>query len=74
MFADPHVVARGMVLEMAHGSGQTVKVIANPIKLSETPADSHPAAAAGRAHRAVLAERLGLDAAALAALREKGVI
>src|ERR1700742_138891 len=30
VFEDPHVVARDMVLEMAHGSGQSVKVIANP--------------------------------------------
>ncbi len=39
VFEDPHVIARNMVLEMAHSSGQTVKVIANPVKLSETPAD-----------------------------------
>ena len=39
VFADPHVVARGVVLEMAHGSGETVKVIANPVRLSETPPD-----------------------------------
>ncbi len=52
VFADPHVVARGMVLEMAHGSGETVKVIANPVRLSETPPDYRlAAAAAGRAHR-----------------------
>ena len=37
VFADPHVVARGVVREMTHGSGETVKVIANPVRLSRTP-------------------------------------
>jgi crotonobetainyl-CoA:carnitine CoA-transferase CaiB-like acyl-CoA transferase len=75
VFADPHVLAREMVLEMAHGSGQMVKVIANPVKLSETPADYRlPPPLLGEHTDAVLGERLGLDAEALAALREKGVI
>jgi crotonobetainyl-CoA:carnitine CoA-transferase CaiB-like acyl-CoA transferase len=75
VFEDPHVVARNMVLEMAHGSGQTVKVIANPVKLSETPADYRIAPPLLGEHTdAVLGERLGLDAGALAALREKNVI
>jgi crotonobetainyl-CoA:carnitine CoA-transferase CaiB-like acyl-CoA transferase len=75
VFADPHVVARGMVLEMPHPSGRPVKVIANPVKLSETPADYRmPPPLLGEHTDAVLSERLGLDAAALAALREKGII
>jgi crotonobetainyl-CoA:carnitine CoA-transferase CaiB-like acyl-CoA transferase len=75
VFEDPHVVARGMVLEMAHSSGETVKVIANPVKLSETPADYRIAPPLLGEHTdAVLGERLGLDGAALAGLREKKVI
>jgi crotonobetainyl-CoA:carnitine CoA-transferase CaiB-like acyl-CoA transferase len=75
VFEDPHVVARNMVLEMAHSSGQFVKVIANPVKLSETPADYRlPPPLLGEHTDAVLADRLGLDAAALAALRAKNVI
>jgi crotonobetainyl-CoA:carnitine CoA-transferase CaiB-like acyl-CoA transferase len=75
VFADPHVVARGMVLEMNHSSGQTVKVIANPVKLSETPADYRLAPPLlGEHTEAVLGERLGLDATALAALREKKIV
>ena len=75
VFADPHVVARDTVMEMAHSSGQTVKVIANPVRLSETPADYRIAPPLLGEHTdAVLCERLGLDDAALAALREKGVI
>nr|WP_294560029.1 CaiB/BaiF CoA-transferase family protein [uncultured Rhodopila sp.] len=75
VFSDPHVLARDMVLEMAHGSGQTVKVIANPVKLSETPVDYRlPPPLLGEHTDAVLGERLGLDDEALAALRAKGVI
>jgi crotonobetainyl-CoA:carnitine CoA-transferase CaiB-like acyl-CoA transferase len=75
VFGDPQVVARDMVLEMAHSSGQTVKVIANPVKMSETPADYRLAPPLLGEHTdAVLSERLDLDAAALAALREKKVI
>ncbi len=75
VFEDPHVKARGMVLEMAHSSGQSVKVIANPVKLSETPADYRIAPPLLGEHTdAVLGERLGLGAEALAGLREKGVI
>ena len=75
VFEDPQVVARDMVLEMEHGSGQMVKVIANPVKLSETPADYRLAPPLLGEHTdAVLSERLGLDAAALAALRERKVI
>jgi crotonobetainyl-CoA:carnitine CoA-transferase CaiB-like acyl-CoA transferase len=75
VFEDPHVKARNMILEMAHSSGQTVKVIANPVKLSETPADYRIAPPLLGEHTdAVLAQRLGLDADALAALRAKNVI
>jgi crotonobetainyl-CoA:carnitine CoA-transferase CaiB-like acyl-CoA transferase len=75
VFADPHVQARGMVLEMQHGSGETVKVIANPVRLSETPADYRlPPPLLGEHTDAVLIEKLGLDQAALADLRAKGVI
>jgi crotonobetainyl-CoA:carnitine CoA-transferase CaiB-like acyl-CoA transferase len=75
VFEDPQVVARNMVLEMAHSSGQTVKVIANPVRLSETPADYRIAPPLlGEHTNAVLTERLGLNPATLAALREKNVI
>ncbi len=75
VFEDPHVVAREMVVEMPHGSGQSVKVIANPVKLSATPADYRlPPPLLGEHTEMVLSEQLGLDASALARLREKKVI
>jgi crotonobetainyl-CoA:carnitine CoA-transferase CaiB-like acyl-CoA transferase len=75
VFADPQVIARGAVVEMHHGSGERMKMIANPVKLSETPADYRlPPPMLGEHTDSVLHERLGLDAERLAALRAKGVI
>jgi crotonobetainyl-CoA:carnitine CoA-transferase CaiB-like acyl-CoA transferase len=75
VFADPQVVARGAVVEMRHGSGETMQVIANPVRLSETPPTYRlPPPLLGEHTDAVLRERLKLDDAAVAALREKGVI
>ena len=74
VFADPHVVARGAVKEMAHSSGQMVKVIANPVRLSETPPDYRIAPPLLGEHTdAVLSERLGLELRrARRATRERG--
>ncbi len=76
VFADPHVrCTRDGHGDDARLRAQSVKVIANPVRLSETPADYRIAPPLLGEHTdAVLGERLGLDQAALAALREKGVI
>ena len=75
VFADPQVLARGMVREMAHSTGVPVKVIANPVRLSATPADYRLAPPLlGEHTEEILTDRLGLDAAAIAALRAKAVI
>ncbi len=74
VFADAHVQARGMVVDMTGAAG-AVKVIANPVRLSATPPGYRSAPPLlGQHTDAVLRDRLGLDDAALAALREKGVI
>ena len=75
VFADPQVIARGMLREMTHDAGVPVKVIANPVRLSETPVDyRHAPPLLGGQTDAVLGGLLGLDTARLAALREAGVI
>ena len=74
VFADPHVIARAMVVEMAHASGETVRVIANPVKLSATPADYRSAPPLlGEHSDHVLRDILGLSAAEIGALRERGI-
>jgi crotonobetainyl-CoA:carnitine CoA-transferase CaiB-like acyl-CoA transferase len=75
-FADPQIVARGAVVHMPHPSApEGVDVIANPVRMSETPADYRlPPPLLGQHTDDILAERLGFDAAKLAALRTNGVI
>jgi crotonobetainyl-CoA:carnitine CoA-transferase CaiB-like acyl-CoA transferase len=75
VFADPQVAARGMEIRMEHAAGVAVPLVANPIRMSETPPSYRTAPPVlGQHTRAVLAERLGLDEAAIAALAEPGVI
>lgn len=76
MFDDPHVEARGVVVQMPHAAtAEGVRVVANPVRLSETPVDYRlPPPLLGQHTEEVLGGLLGMDAAALAALREKGVI
>ena len=74
VFADPHVQAREMLVKMA-GAGGPVTVIANPVRLSETPVDYRIAPPRLGEHTdAVLAERLGLSDAERGALRAQGII
>jgi crotonobetainyl-CoA:carnitine CoA-transferase CaiB-like acyl-CoA transferase len=75
VFADPQVVARGLEIRMEHAAGVAVPLVANPIRMSETPPEYRRAPPVlGQDTRAVLAERLGLDEAAIAALADQGVI
>ncbi len=76
VFADPHVQARGVVVEMPHAAGPDgVKVIANPVRLSETPPDYRlPPPMLGQHTEEVLRGRLQLSDERLASLRQAGVI
>ena len=77
VFADPQVQARGMVLDLPHppSTGGTVKVIANPVRLSETPANYRISPPTLGAHtEEVLTGLLGLSADEVAGLRARGVV
>lgn len=75
VFANPQIQHRDMVVEAAHPTGGTVRMVANPIKLSATPIQyDHPAPMLGADTDACLTESLGLDATTLADLRAQGVI
>ena len=75
VFADPHVKARDMVVTMQHATGQEIQVIANPVKLSATPPDYRsPPPVLGEHSESVLSRLLGMSAAEVAALREKGIV
>jgi crotonobetainyl-CoA:carnitine CoA-transferase CaiB-like acyl-CoA transferase len=75
VFADPHVQARGVVVEMLHASGVPVKVIANPVRLSATPADYRmPPPTLGEHTEEVLQDLLGISTAEMVKLRAKGIV
>jgi crotonobetainyl-CoA:carnitine CoA-transferase CaiB-like acyl-CoA transferase len=75
VFGDPQVQARGMVVEMMHASGVPVKVIANPVRLSETPADYRVAPPTlGEHTEEILRDLLGLTAREFGKLKDKGIV
>ncbi len=77
VFDDPQVKAREMTVEMAHPAtgGKPAKLIASPIKMSETPVRyRHAPPMLGQHTEELLGEMLGLSSDDVAALREKGVV
>jgi crotonobetainyl-CoA:carnitine CoA-transferase CaiB-like acyl-CoA transferase len=75
VFEDPQVNARGMRIEMPHASGVDVPLIASPIKMSKTPPSYRRAPpTCGQHTDEVLGEVLGLNAAAVADLRARGIV
>ena len=75
VFADPQVRARSMRIEMPHPTSGTVPLVANPLRLSRTPATyrSAPPTLGVHTHE-VLRDRLGLSAAEIERLGAAGVI
>ncbi len=75
VFADPHVQARNIHQDLPHPEAGTVPTVASPIRYSATPIEHTVAPPTlGQHTDAVLGEALGLCAADIAALRDKGVI
>lgn len=75
VFADPQVQARGLRIEMPHPATGAVPMVANPIRLSESPvAYRRPPPMLGQHTDEVLSEWLALDARTVAALRDQGTV
>ncbi|AFK56556.1 CaiB/BaiF CoA transferase family protein [Tistrella mobilis] len=75
VFADPQVQARGLARQIAHPALGSVPTVANPLNLSATPVDyARAAPRLGVDTDETLGRLLGLDVAALADLRKRGVI
>ena len=75
VFADPQVRARGLALELPHVLAGLAPQVASPIRLSRTPVEYRNAPPLLGEHTGEVLERvLGLDAKAVGALRELGVL
>ena len=76
-FADPHVQARGMRLEMEHPAAGTkpISLVASPIRMSETAVEyRHAPPMLGQHTEEVLADVLELSDEDIAAMRGAGTI
>lgn len=75
VFSDPHVLARGDIIEMQHENGAQMKLVANPVRLSATPPSYRIAPPVlGQHTDAVLHDWLELSDAEIVALRTKQII
>ena len=75
VFDDPQVRARDMRFELPHPIAGSVSLVANPLRLSETPVSYRWAPPPLGAHtQEVLAQQLSMTPAQIDALRAKGVI
>jgi crotonobetainyl-CoA:carnitine CoA-transferase CaiB-like acyl-CoA transferase len=77
VFSDPHVKAREMIIEMEHAkTGKApLKLIANPIKMHETPPSyrlSPPLL--GEHTEEILSEKIGLSLDEIKNLKDQGII
>jgi formyl-CoA transferase len=75
VFQDPQVIARGMQQELTRADGNSIPLVANPIKMSLTPPNPGRAPPAlGADTEAELKSLLGLSDAQIKDLRAKGII
>jgi formyl-CoA transferase len=72
--ADPHALARAMIVDLVHPGAGPIKALGVPVKLSDTPgAVDRPAPLLGQDNAAVLTE-LGYTEAERRTLKDNGVI
>ncbi|HTN31156.1 MAG TPA: CaiB/BaiF CoA-transferase family protein [Pseudomonas sp.] len=72
--AEPQVLARDMLVTIPHAQNPDFRMVGSPVKLSDTPVEyKRPAPRLGE-HTEQVLSTLGLDAAKLAELKEKGII
>ena len=75
VFEEPQVAARGMRIDLPHPTAGTVPLVASPMRFSATPLEHKlPPPTLGQHTDEILREVLGLDAAAIACLRESRIV
>ncbi len=71
---DPHVIERGMIVELEHPALGLVKSLATPVHLADTPLVYHRHPPRLGEHSDEVAGELGYSADEVAALRANGVL
>jgi formyl-CoA transferase len=75
VFDNEQVKARGVQINVPHPTAGNMKLVASPMRLSETPVELRMAPPTlGQHTDEILRERLNLDPQAIAALQEKGIV
>ena len=74
MMTDPHFLARGMFEQHAFADGTPIKLPAITPKMSATPGQTNWLGPTLGEHNAEVLGSLGYDEAAIARLRDEGVI
>jgi crotonobetainyl-CoA:carnitine CoA-transferase CaiB-like acyl-CoA transferase len=73
--SDPQILARNMVVETTHRSGEKMKLLGNPIKMSSTPdGAAAPPPALGENTDQILRDLLNFSPGEIKILREKKII
>jgi crotonobetainyl-CoA:carnitine CoA-transferase CaiB-like acyl-CoA transferase len=74
VFADPHIRAREMVMDVDHPVLGTMKALGSPLKLSETPTSPRRRAPLLGEHTDEVLAEAGFNPAEIASLRQAGVL
>jgi crotonobetainyl-CoA:carnitine CoA-transferase CaiB-like acyl-CoA transferase len=74
VLTDPHLKARGMIVELEHPRRGPYPMPANPVRLSNSPTEMVRAPLLGEHNAEVYGKLLGYGQAELEALRRDGVI
>jgi formyl-CoA transferase len=71
---DPQTAVNGMLIEATNGRPETVRMVGNPVHLSEAPLEIRHAPPHLGEHTDAVLRELGYDASRIESLRESGVV